>query len=1171
MLKTSKLRVTVLCTPTRQPKKHHDDPMPYFPLYALPVDLGSKSFAAVLVLQHVENNFIDELYETREKYTVKCIHIANSKSGLHMVENDPREETKHRSTSFATKKNVSISKHNDKNANGKISDVKNAARNRSLSGDRELPESRGVDTGRTRASRGEELAGSRNVRVNKDGTLTTCIDASRHDGTLPPQDLRNVLQSRHGHNHDADFLDKLISPSDIQDLRTVLRGKRMYAERDMDVVDDFREERFVDEIIHDRNRNLLDSSFVHGVVPPGTEDLRQVLQEKKVMVENITGDRNERCGEFYSRGQVKVYENNDLRSFIEENRATHKNEGKYSFREFSRLSYNTETRDGEHTSMSFRDELSSGNNLHPSDVWGKLHSRNNRSEAFPLLKDSALLERGLDSKINIRDERRKVMFADIQDISSDADLLGSGPGRSFDDSELGRKKPRTAGGWKARDDTHNVESIHDSFSKFDAYLSNVKSNMKDFQHSWKAKPEFHQYFPNAGMKSELRALSPNLKLQVMGDVRREIPYRDDKPHYFSEGDKRIKAEQFAFDERRTEVGIAERNSITFGSEDNRMFGETDRNRTHIDGNERNGMVGESVSERRSFVGPERTGASVNGPDDRNKNMFVRAEDRKRQVFETEDRKKQVFNEPNRNSVMFGGSEDRKRPLHDDVEDRNRSVYGQLEDRKRQMYGEPVDTKMQVYDEPIDRKRQVYVEIDVRQRSLYAELEDRKKLMYGEPGDKRSVYVKPEDLKRLPYGEPEDRTKSLHGEPVDSKRLKYGDLEDKRSVYEELGDRKRSVYGGPEDESGYTFSKTDDRNLPVTERSRPVVKVGQNRPTVKEIERNRLMAGEREREKVLFGGRTDIYTTGYYAADSKVDSKVEDGDKEASKRHYHHHQQQQHSPPCPPPPLLTGEQMVKVQSTKEKRRQHTVELEKAQKIVALNAREVQQGVSIPDKQAGGNSVAKLKDGKTYVKESSVKINDGKNLNVGDRLLKKCPQAYWAIDRGHELAATHHTPSSWNRDWDKEQSSGGHSSAASWTSSWGQEGRQRDTQEQHGTVRSLQPIDVKWLPPLSNQHVGKYGTSDEPGRSPQPSVSTFGQSPQNYRHSYQQYGVSVSIPAQPLTVGTGNMSQYGTWQGGGRGGWNTLSGRSTTGGLSTPGAWNTSNNWSSQSGNAGYTWR
>ncbi|KAJ8891588.1 hypothetical protein PR048_004116 [Dryococelus australis] len=1351
MLKTPKSRVTILCMPTSETKILHDDPMPYFPLYALPVNLGAKFFAAILVLQHVESNFIRELYETRETYTVKCIRIVSSTPGLYMAEDDPREETKHCSASSAAKQNVSISKPNDKNANANITDVKNVARNRRLSGDRGSPARRGVDTGSTRTSRREELAGSRNVWVNKDGMLTTRIDASRHDGTLPPRDLRNVLQSRPGHNHVAGLLDNLISSSEMQDLRTVLRGKRMYAERHMDVADDFREERFVDEIIHDRNRNLSDSSFVRSVIPPGAEDLRQVLQEK-MMVENIVGDRYERSGEFHGRGQVRVYENNDLRSFIEENRATHKNEGKDSFREFSRLPRDAETWDGARMRVSFRDDLASGRNLYPPDFRGKLHSRNDEPEAFPLVKDSALFERGLDSKTNIRDERRKVMFADIQDMrSSDADLRGSGPGRSFDDAELSRRKPRTddiasgiqtdvrginirAGGWKARDDVRNMESIHDSFSKFDAYLSNVKSSMKNFQHSGKAKPEFNQSFPNAGMKSEWRALSPNLKLQVAGEIRRENPYHDDKPKYFGEGDKSSKAEWFAFNERRAEDGIAERNRVTFKPEGNRIMpGEIDRNRTHIDGGERNRVFGESVSERRIFSGPERTGVSVDGPDDRNRNMFIRAEDRKRQVFETEDRNKQVFSEPNRNSLMFGGSEDRRRPLYDNVEDRKRQMfsepddrkrqmygepddrkrqmygepddrkrqmysepddrkrqmygepddrkrqmYGEPDDRKRQMYGEPVDTKRQMYDEQVDRKKQmfgepddrnrqlfgepderksqVYVETDDRKMSLYAELED-KKFMYGEPEDrKRSVYDESEEKKRLIYGEPgnvrrsaynepgdlirsaydepgdrkrsayvdpEDRNRSLHSEPVDSKRLKYGELENKRSVYEETGDRKRSVYGGPEDRSGYMFSKTGDRNLPVTERSRPVDEVGQNRPTVEEIERNRLMAGEREREKILFGGRTNINRTGYYAPDSKVASynrgyaedsssfindesgvtnfsfkdtygkisqskedirpkiqpgetrqlppKAEDGDREVSKRYHHHQQQHSLLPPPPPPPLLTDEQMVEVQSTKEKKRRCRAAFEKAQKIVTLKARETQQEVGVPDKQAGGSSATRGKDGKTYFEESSVKRNDAKHLYMGDRSLEKGPQAYWAVDRGREPAASHQTPSSSNREWDKVQSSGGHSSAASWTNSWGQEGRQRDTREQHGGFRSLQPVDTKQPPPSSSQHVGKYRTSDEPGRSTLPSVSTFGQSPQNYEHSNQQYGLSGSVPAHTSAAGMGNMSQYGSWQGGGPGGWNTSSGWSATGGWGAPGAWNTSNNWSSQFGNAGYTWR
>ncbi|KAJ8891585.1 hypothetical protein PR048_004113 [Dryococelus australis] len=1086
MWETPNSRVTILCTPTRQPKKdqQHDDHRSYFPLYALPVNLGEKIFASVLVLQHVENNFIEELYKTREKYADKYIRIAYSASGLHMVEGDSRED------------------------------------------------------------------------ANKGGILTTRIDASRHDDTLPPRDFRNVLQSRPGHNHIPGLLDKLVSPSEILDLRTVSQGKRMYAERHMDVADDFREERFVDEMIHDRSRNLLDSSFVHGVVPPETDDLKQVLQEMKVMVENIALDRNGRSGEFYGRGQVKVYENDDLQSFIEENTATHKNEGKDSFRESSRLPRDAETLGGTRMRESFRDELSSGRDLYAPDVWGKL---------FQLVKDSALLEHDLDSKTNIRDERRKVMFADIQDMrSSDADLHGSGPGRSFDDAELSRRKPRTddiasgiqtdvrginirAGGWKARDDIPNTESIHDSFSMFDAYLSNVKSLIEDFQHSRKGKPEFNQSFPNAGTKNERRALSPNSILQVMGDIRRENLYRDDKPHYFSEGDKSSKAEWFAFNERRAEDGIAERNRVTFEPEDNRMFGETDRNRTHIDGSERNRIVGESVSERRIFGRPERTGESVDGPDDRNRNMFVRAEGRKWQVLETKDRNTQVFSEPNRNSLMFGGSENRKRPLYDDVEDRNRSVYGELENRKRQMHDNRDNRNRQMYGEPDDRKRQLYFETDVRQKSLYAERDDRKKLMYGEPGDqKRSVYVEPEDLKRFLYDEPGDLT---------------------RSAYDEPEGRKRSLYGESEDGSGYMFSRTDDRNLQVTERSRPIVEeVGWNRPTAEEIERNRLIAGERER-RVLFGGRTDLIRSG---------SKAEDGDREASKRH-HQHQQQQHSPlPSPslspqlPPPLLTVEQIVEVQSTKEKRRKRRAELRKARKIVA-KAREAQQGVGILAMQTGGISVAKGKDDMTDVEESSVKKNDGNNVNVGDISLEKDLQTYCAVDRSCEPAASHQTPSSSNIEWDKVQSSGGHSSTASWTSSGGQEGRQRETQEQHGTFRSLQPVDTKQLPPLSSQHVGKCGTSDEPERSMLPSLSTCGQSPQNYGHSYQQYGLSGSIPAQPSAVGMGNTSQYGSWQGEGSGGWNTLSSRSTTGGWGTPGTGNTSNNWSYQSDNASYTWR
>ncbi|KAJ8891572.1 hypothetical protein PR048_004100 [Dryococelus australis] len=852
--KTPKLRVTFLCTPTRQLKKHHDDPMPYFPLYALPVNLGAEFFAAVLVLQHVENNFINELYERRQKYTGKCMRIANS-SGLHREEDDPREEAKHRSTSSAAKKNVagnkSLSGGRGPARRGVDTGSTRASRmvelGRGVDTDRtrdsrRVELARGVDTGRTRASRRvelgrgmdtertrasrQELAGSRNVRGNKDGMLATHIAASRHDATLPPRDMRNVLQSRPGHNHIGNLLDKLISPSEIQDLITVLQGKRMYAERHVGVANDFREKRFVDEIIHDRNRNRLGSIFVRGVVPPGTEDRRQVLQPGRGQVLQP------------GRGQVRVYNNNDLRSFIDENRATHNNEGKDSFRESSRLPRDAETWVGARMRVSLRDDLSSGRNLYPPDVRGKLHSRNNEPEAFPLVKDSALFERGLGSKTNIRDERRK-LFSDIQGMRSiNADLRGSGPGRSFDDADLGRRKPRTddiasgiktdvrgvnirAGGWKARDDIRNMESIRDSFSKFDAYLSNVKSSM-DFQHSGKAKPEFNQFFPNAGPKSERRSLFPNSKPQVTGDIRGENPYRDDKPNYFGEGDKSSKAGWFAFNERRAEDGIA------------------DRNRTHVDGSERNRIVGESVRGRRIFGGPERTGASV-GPVDRNRNVFVRAEDRKRQVFETEARNKQVFIEPNRNSLLFGGSEDRKKPLYD-VEDRNRSVYGELENRKRQMY------------------------------------------------------VSPDDRKR-------------YGEPVDSKRLKYGELLDKRSVYEEPGDRKRSVYGGPEDGSGYMFRKTDSRNLPVTKRSRPVVEVGRNRPTVEEIERSRLMAGEREREK----------------------------------------------------------------------------------------------------------------------------NDATKLYVGDKSLEKGLQAYWAVERDHEPAASHLTPSSSNRDWDKVQSSGGHSSAASWARS------------------------------------------------------------------------------------------------------------------------------------------
>ncbi|XP_063233971.1 uncharacterized protein LOC134537450 isoform X2 [Bacillus rossius redtenbacheri] len=878
---TNLLQVTSLCTPGKKLRYHNGDPLPYLPLYALPISLGTRNFAAIIVLQHVEINFIKELYHIRDDYPVQYIPIAVSENSIPFMVEDTKEMTK-----FAKMP-----------ANRNRTDMRNGPRNRSLSGSGG-PGKRSQDrdgnyrneaVGRNRSdsqhfgdcsnTREEDHSSlSRNVWMNEDGLLTTRIDASEHGSGLPPRDLRDVLQSRSGHHHQDSLLDGGYTAStDVKDLRTVIQGKRMYAERHLDVADNIRDDRYFDDVTNDKKRRLDSSSFAYNVISPGTEDLRQVLQEKKVMGENISvKDRNMLSRDFQGRSMGDgrshyiVRENNDLRSFLEENRATHNNEVKDPFRDSARLPHDVENWGGAHPSMNFRDARSGGS-LYPTDDWRDM-CRNNEPEAFPLVKDSSVFERDIGNKMNVREfERKKVLFSrEGNSRNINFSHHASGTGRSYDDAELGRKATRAkrddiasgfmtdvrgigriGASWKTRnvhDSLRDMENIHDSFSKFDAYMSKSTSH-KDHRHGGKPRLEFDQSFPSAGVKTIRHALSPNSKHHVTSDILRENQYHssDVKASFYGDADERNKNSQWlAYDDRNIPIiSDLERNRTTFETESSRTFDESGRNRLIMDGSERNRTFG---SGERIFGGGDRTEAIVDGPNDKNRNIFGRLEDRKMSVFDTTDIQKRLLVEAGViNRPIYGELEDRERSLYGELvkkrsygepEDRKRSRYIEIEDRKRPLYGGPEDKKRLLYGETNDRKmsygdsdrnRSLYGELgdrddrhrpllgppDVSSRSLHGPLEDRNPSLHGPLEDRNRSMRGPPDRNRSIHDPPEDRNWSMHGPPEDRNRSMHGPPEDRnRSMHGLPEDRNRSMHGPPEDRNRPMQGPPEDRNRPM---------------------------------------------------------------------------------------------------------------------------------------------------------------------------------------------------------------------------------------------------------------------------------------------------------------------------------------------------------------------
>ncbi|XP_063233970.1 uncharacterized protein LOC134537450 isoform X1 [Bacillus rossius redtenbacheri] len=78
--KFSENQLGSLCEPKNILRPGPNDPMPFLPLYAVPLDLGNETFTAVMVLKHVKEDFLGELYAQREKYSPRRVCVARFKN-----------------------------------------------------------------------------------------------------------------------------------------------------------------------------------------------------------------------------------------------------------------------------------------------------------------------------------------------------------------------------------------------------------------------------------------------------------------------------------------------------------------------------------------------------------------------------------------------------------------------------------------------------------------------------------------------------------------------------------------------------------------------------------------------------------------------------------------------------------------------------------------------------------------------------------------------------------------------------------------------------------------------------------------------------------------------------------------------------------------------------------
>ncbi|KAJ8891580.1 hypothetical protein PR048_004108 [Dryococelus australis] len=315
-----------LCLPIKVVRRRPEDRLPYVPLYAAALNVGTETYTAIVVFQHVEKDFLKELYAEREKYWAQhiCISPFENRNTLTSTDNANGKLKSSCETLPPTKTKLlegNLSDHNLSKVSVEISQIRDKDKI-PVSKDNSKAENTVYLKGGSREGSGSESV-KRNVVVDNNSVnqgniisrfgpqlleygTTKKIDCS----TLPKEEQNKVecvpvmhlgdaqpyrcgMQASISRGVHAQLCKPSIvqvmkvspPPRDVQDVEADLPEEQGCPELVV-LTDDIRANRLVQKVIsEDRNTKMVvprfSTTFTDDIVPPGTEDSESLLQERE--------------------------------------------------------------------------------------------------------------------------------------------------------------------------------------------------------------------------------------------------------------------------------------------------------------------------------------------------------------------------------------------------------------------------------------------------------------------------------------------------------------------------------------------------------------------------------------------------------------------------------------------------------------------------------------------------------------------------------------------------------------------------------------------------------------------------------------------------------------------------------------------------------------------------